>query len=109
MQGLSDFLSFRFFISPYVLLAFYYIGALFVPLGCWLFSVWLRRKYWAVSEVYEAGKSTVLQATRRKDRIRVIIIFVLMFIFVEVMWRMMFEFLFAYLQIRDALVGGAAG
>jgi len=105
MKGFYDFLSFRFIISPYVLFAFYYIGALVVPVGSWLFSIWVRRKYWVASEVYETGKSTIIKGTRKKDRLKIIILFVLMFIFMEIMWRMMFEFLIAYLQMRDVLLG----
>ncbi len=107
MKDFYDFLSFRFFISPYVLFAFYYIGTLAIPVGSWSFSVWVRRKYWLVPEVYETGKSTIIKGTRKKDRLRIIILFALMFIFLEIMWRMMFEFLIAYLQMRDALLGVA--
>lgn len=108
MQGIYDFLTFRSFISPYILFAFYYLGAVAVPLGSWLFTLWVRRRYGKVSEVYDAGKSAVIKGTRKKDRLVVIGVFVSMFVFMEILWRMMFEFLIAYLQMREALLGFVA-
>jgi hypothetical protein len=87
MQTFIDFLNFRFFISPYVLVICYYIGALGVPIGSWLLALWIKRKL-----------------TRTKDRILLYILFIVFFICMEVMWRMMFEFIIAYLQMREALM-----
>lgn len=101
---MNDFLSFKLFISPYVLFSFYYIGALGVPVGSWLFAIWVKRKYWVVSDVYDSGKSVLINTTRKKDRVRFSILFIFMFVFLEIMWRVMFEFLIAYLQMRDALL-----
>ena len=104
MDVFYDFLVFRFFVSPYVLFAFYYIGAFGVPVGSWVFCKWVRRKYWLVSDVSESGKAAILKTTRKKDRVLFAILFMSMFVFLEIMWRMMFEFLIAYLQMRDALL-----
>ena len=104
MQNLINFLNFKFFISPYVLIASYYIGAIAVPVGAWFLALWLKRKYWIASDVYESGKETFKNITRTKDRVLLYALFILFFIFMEIMWRMMFEFLIAYLQMRDALM-----
>lgn len=104
MQGFIDFLNFRFFISPYVLVTCYYIGALGVPVGSWFLALWIKRKYWLVSDVYESGKAAFINITRTKDRMILYTLFVLFFICMEIMWRMMFEFLIAYLQMREALM-----
>jgi hypothetical protein len=34
-----------------------------------------------------------------------LILFVAAFLFMELMWRMLFEYLIAFMQMRDALVG----
>ena len=94
MQALYDILSFKTFISPYMLYIFYYIGAVLVPL------VILRYSY----KIYEFLDIDVKKLLPREYKVRVYAIFILMFIFLEILWRMMFEFLIAYLQIRDALV-----
>jgi len=105
MQTFIDFLNFKFFISPYVLIVCYYIGAIAVPVGSWLLASWIIRKYSTASDIYESGKSTLKSITRTKDRMLLYALFILFFIFMEIMWRMMFEFLLAYLQMRDALMG----
>ncbi len=108
MQGFIDFLNFSFFISPYVLVACYYIGALCVPVGSWFLALWIKRKYWLASDVYESGKITFIKITRAKDRMLFYILFIFLFICMEIIWRMMFEFLIAYLQMREALMELAA-
>ena len=105
MQGLIDFLNFKFFISPYVLIAFYYIGAIAAPVASWFIASRIIRKYSVASDLYESGKSTFNNITRSKDRMLLYALFILFFIFMEIMWRMMFEFLIAYLQMREALMG----
>ncbi len=104
MQSVIDFLNFRLFISPYVLVACYYFGAIVVPLGSWFFARWVKHRYWVVSDIYESGKSRFKGITRTKDRVLLYGLFVFFFISMEIMWRMMFEFLLAYLQIREALL-----
>lgn len=104
MQGIYDFLIFRLFVSPYLLVAFYYVGAIGVPVGGWIFSDWVRRKYRLVSEAHESVKAAILKTTRRRDRLLFAMLFISIFIFLEIIWRMMFEFLIAYLQMRNALL-----
>jgi hypothetical protein len=104
MQGFIDFVNFKFFISPYVLIVFYYIGAIAVPVASWLFASWVIRKFSIASDIYESGKTPLKNITRKKDRMLLFALFVLFFIFMEIMWRMMFEFLIAYLQMREALM-----
>lgn len=108
MKGFVDFLNFRFFISPYVLVICYYIGALCVPVGSWFLALLIKHKYWLVSDVYKLSKITFNKITRTKDRVILCTLFILFFICLEIMWRMMFEFLIAYLQMREAFMEFAA-
>ncbi|HHL18490.1 MAG TPA: DUF4282 domain-containing protein [Thiothrix sp.] len=104
MQHLEDFFSFKYFISPYVLFIFYYMGALGVPIASWLFTIWVKKKYWLVADIYTSGKKMLITTTRKKHRVWFLLLFGFLFLWMEIMWRMMFEFLIAYLQIRDALL-----
>jgi hypothetical protein len=104
MQGFIDYLNFRSFISPHVLVACYYIGALGVPVGSWFFARWIKRKYWVVSDIYESSKTMIFNITRTKDRMLFYVLFALFFFCMEIIWRMVFEFLIAYLQMREALL-----
>ncbi len=94
MQELYDLLSFKTFISPYMLYIFYYVGAILVPL--------LMMKY--SYKIYALLKIDIKKIVPKEYRFKIYSVSILMFIFLEILWRMMFEFLIAYLQIRDALV-----
>lgn len=104
MQSFVDFLNFKFFISPYALIVFYYIGAIAVPFTSWFMASWVIKKHSLASDLYESGKSTLKNITRTKNRMLLYTLFILFFIVMEIMWRMMFQFLIAYLQMRDALM-----
>ncbi|MEA3371439.1 MAG: DUF4282 domain-containing protein [Campylobacterota bacterium] len=94
MQELYDILSFKTFISPYMLYIFYYVGAVLVPL------VMLKYSY----KIYAFLKIDIKKIIPQEYRLKVYAVSILIFLFLEILWRMMFEFLIAYLQIRDALV-----
>lgn len=104
MQYLEDFLSFRTFISFYVLFIFYYIGAIGAPIASWFLAIWLRKKYFLVDKSYIFGKKILITCTSKKQRVWFVSLLVLLFLWIEIIWRMLFEFLIAYLQIRDALL-----
>lgn len=99
-----DFLTFKSFISTEVLIVFYYIGAIIMPLGAWYFSIWLLQKYENLNKAYEAVKTTLLNSLSQKQKSWLIVFFIVSFLFMELFWRMFFEYLIAYIQIRDALV-----
>ena len=117
MQSIYDFLDFRLFISPVVLFIFYYLGAFLMPFAGWLIAKRVKLKYWMVKETFEAGKEalqqvnsadqndSISQELRSKGKVRFTVLAVSVFILLEIMWRMMFEILMAYFQMRDALVG----
>ena len=86
MQEIIDIITFKTMISKQMLFIFYYTGAILVP-----FIIYLYTK-----SIYKPI---------RKNTPKLFILFITSFIFMEILWRMMFEFLIAFLQIRDALVG----
>ena len=99
-----DFLTFKSFISTEALILFYYIGALILPIGIWIFLNWLIRRYELLNVAYENGKKMLWQSLNIKQQIKLVTLFVFCFLFMELFWRMLFEFLIAYMQIRDALL-----
>ena len=99
-----DFLTFKSFISTEALILFYYIGALILPIGIWVFLNWLIRRYELLNVAYENGKVMLWQSLNIKQQIKLLLLFVFCFLFMELFWRMLFEFLIAYMQIRDALL-----
>ncbi len=99
-----DFLTFKSFISTEVLIVFYYLGAVILPVGIWTFLTWLIKKYRFVNRAYENGKEKIWKLLNRKQQAKLVAFFITSFLFMELFWRMFFEFLIAYMQMRDALL-----
>lgn len=99
-----DFLTFKSFISTEVLIIFYYIGAIIVPVGTWVFLIRLMHKFRILNKIYENREEIIWKLLNVKQKTKFLSFFVSIFIFVELFWRMLFEFLIAYMQIRDALL-----
>ena len=99
-----DFLTFKSFISIEALIIFYYIGALILPVGLWLLTDWLIRKYDFFEAAYKKGKDMIWKSLDKKQQTKLLMLFIFFFLFMELFWRMLFEFLIAYMQIRDALI-----
>ena len=99
-----DFLTFKSFISTEVLIIFYYLGALILPMGIWLLLIWLIRKFKLFRTAYENGMEITWKVLNRKQKAKLAVFFVISFLFMELFWRMLFEFLIAYMQMRDALL-----
>jgi len=101
MEGLFDFLNFRSFVSPGILKVTYFIGAFFVPVLIWLFLRKTGRKYPWLSGI-PVGKGD--NALNTEGKVRLIVFFAVLAVVMEILWRMIIEYLIAYLQIRDALM-----
>jgi len=99
-----DFLTFKSFISTEALIIFYYTGAVIMPISLWFFLLWLLRKYEFLAVTYLQGKNILWNALKTEHKIKLLAVFVTTFLFMELFWRMLFEFLIAYLQMRDALL-----
>ena len=99
-----DFLTFKSFISIETLILFYYIGAFILPFAAWYFMNWLIRKYEIYNIMYEKGKATLWRSLTQKQKIKFMLFLTITFLCMQLFWRMLFEFLIAYMQIRDALV-----
>ena len=99
-----DFLTFKSFISTEVLIIFYYIGSIIMPVGLWYLLYWLINKYKFVNDKYQNTKEILWKSLNKKQKIKLVSFFTICFIFMELFWRMLFEFLIAYMQIRDVLL-----
>ena len=99
-----DFLSFKTFISIEALIVFYYIGAVIFPVGLWLLMSWLIRKFNVFGDKYKAAKELIWNSLGSNQKIKILVLFSILFLFMELFWRMLFEFLIAYMQMRDALI-----
>ncbi len=98
------FLTFDLFISGYVLIVLYYLGALVCPFVLWRCIYWMISKFSLIEEGYLAGKSLLLRTLPLKQKIKIILLFCIAFMMAEIFWRMAFEFMIGYIQMHDALV-----
>jgi len=99
-----DFLTFNSFLSIPVLIGFYYLGAVVCPFLMWRCMKWLLRKYLWVGDLHAQGKSIVWQQLPNDKKWKLVMLFAGMFIMAELFWRMLFEYLIAFMQMREALV-----
>ena len=100
MQWLSGFLNFDIFVSPGILKALYFTGAVLLPLLGWLILKKARKRYPGVEALFSTASST----TGTRSRFLRCVIFAFALICAETLWRIIFEYLIAYLQMRDALM-----
>ncbi|MCW9047252.1 MAG: DUF4282 domain-containing protein [Gammaproteobacteria bacterium] len=102
-----DFLTFNRFISIEVLIIFYYLGAIVMPAGLWISIKWLIHKYNFLNSGYETGKMLFWKSLTFKQQLKLGFILVICFLLMELFWRLLFEFLIAYMQMRDSLLSTA--
>ena len=99
---LEGFLTFRQMVTPSVLLAVYYFGALVMPLAVW----WLMAKIRDTLLSGDSRETERSESNRRSDRRwKIRLVFLIFFMMGELAWRIFIEFFVAYFQMRDALVG----
>ncbi len=106
-----DFLSFKSFISIPALISFYYLGAVFAPFLAWLAA--RRLLYWVTRLLpcnVEPGSRPryVFHLLPNRQKLLLLVGFLIMFVMMELFWRILFEYLIAFMQMRDALVNRGA-
>jgi len=99
-----DFLAFNSFISIPVLIGFYIIGAVVCPVAMWWCMRWLVRRYPLLGEIRHQGKAVLWHLLPGAVKWKMAALFAAMFLFGELLWRLLFEFLIGYMQMHDALV-----
>jgi len=97
-----EFLSFHTFVARDILIFFYYIGAIIIPLALYFLRGYYLQKFSFLVKV-DAGVKELYGSLSLKNRLIVIGVSVMMFIFMELFWRMMFETMIAYFNMHDYL------
>ena len=103
METLGDFLTFRLLISEYALVVFYYLGAVGMPLFALAVLLFLGRRFPQLWWLGRRSGELAKQHLPWRYRFALIFSFLLALLMMELFWRMLFEYLIAFLQIRDAL------
>ena len=98
---MTDFLTFKTFISIDILILSYYIGAIIIPIAMWLSKAHLQKKFKTVDS-FNSFLVNLFGTMSLKRKVLLIFIFISM----EIVWRMCFEAMIGYFQIIDALKQG---
>ncbi|MCF6207264.1 MAG: DUF4282 domain-containing protein [Sulfurovum sp.] len=93
-----DFLTFKTFITPSLLVLMYVMGAVVIPFVSYYVGKWLLTRY------FSKQKEQFYAVTTIKQRIWLLMLFVGCFVCMEIMWRVMMEFFVAYFDMHEALM-----
>jgi len=97
-----DILKFNSFIAQDVLIFFYYISAVVVPIFLYSIRLYLLKKLPFYKQLNDS-LSTIYKKLTIKRKIEIILLFIVLFIFMELTLRIMFEFMIAYFDIHNYL------
>ncbi len=109
-RALWDLLSFETFLSPALLILIYYLGAVGIPLLAWKLARPVKSR---IADIPVAGVELPDKHRPGKEwlpsRARTLAYAFAAFLVMEVGWRVLFEFMLAYFQMRDYLAAIHAG
>ena len=97
-----DILSFNHFVTQDVLIFFYYIGAIIIPIVLLFFRSYLIQNISYINKINTKIKNFFLSLNAAK-KIVTVISFVLLFLCMELCWRMIFEAMIGYFDMHDYL------
>ncbi len=99
---MTDFLTFKTFISIDILILAYYIGAIIIPITMWLTKGYLQRKF-KILDRFNQTLLTLFGSMSLQRKILSILLMIAIFIAMEIVWRMCFEAMIGYFQMIQAL------
>ena len=99
---MTDFLTFKTFISIDILILSYYIGAIVIPIAMWISKAYLQKKF-KILDSFNSFLLNLFGTMSLKRKVLSILLFIAMFISMEIVWRMCFEAMIGYFQMIDAL------
>jgi hypothetical protein len=98
---LYDFLTFNTFIAQKVLVVFYYMFAIFIPICCFMMKNYFKKvKFFR--KIYDLSWG-IYGKLHLKYKILIILMFFMAFFMFELFLRMFFEMLIGYFDMHDYL------
>lgn len=125
---MNSFFSFESFISIETLKVFYMLGVIALPVMSWFFLLWVINKYSALFRFYKGIKHSIIisiivwvmskikffkkyvdetvtwGSLSAIQKFKFILLFIMLVFFSELFYRLVFEYLIAFMQMHDALV-----
>ncbi len=99
---MNDFLTFNTFIAQDILIFFYYVGAVIMPVILWFSRDYLLKKVSLFNSVNTFLKG-FFESLNLKNKTITIIGFVMIFFCMELCWRMIFEAMIGYFDMHNYL------
>jgi hypothetical protein len=97
-----DILSFNHFVTQNVLIFFYYIGAIVIPIGLLFFRSYLIDNISYIKKINTKVKNFFSSLNAAQKTVTVLS-FLLLFLCMQLCWRMMFEAMIGYFDMHDYL------
>jgi hypothetical protein len=97
-----DILSFNHFVTQDVLIFFYYIGAIVIPIMLLFFRSYLIENVSYIKKINTKIKN-FFSSLNAAQKTVTILSFILLFLCMELCWRMMFEAMIGYFDMHDYL------
>jgi len=99
---MRDFLTFNTFITPDILIIFYYIGALLIPLALWFLKGKIFQKVSFLQSAQDMLGSFYASLSKKEQMLGILVLLII-FLFLELFWRMMFEMMIGYFDMHNYL------
>lgn len=127
LEEIIRFAMFERFVAEDVLIVFYIVCAVLIPIASWYFLIWVIRRYAVVMKIYDSTRSTLILAVfvwivRRikffRDRLdekltwqtlsmgqkaKFLAMYCVIVVLAEVFLRLTFEYLIAYMHMHEWL------
>jgi len=97
-----DILTFNTLIAQDVLIFFYYIGALGVPIFLWALRFYFLKKFSFYKEL-DTHIYSLFQELNFQKKLQIFFFFLALFLCMELCLRIIFEFMIAYFDIHNYL------
>ncbi len=97
-----NFLTFQTFIAQDILIIAYYIGAVAIPIFMWYSKGYLQRNFTFFAQI-GATLNQRFGTLSAQNRIVALLGFFILFLCMELCWRMMFEMMIGYFDMHDYL------
>lgn len=97
-----DFLTFKTFVTPDILILFYYFGAVVIPVVIWNIRGYLVRKI-SIFQRAQNISQTLFNTLHAKEKTMVVVLSLIIFLGMEMVWRMMFETMIGYFNMHEYL------
>lgn len=126
-EKLTEFILFKQYIAEDVLIVFYVLCAITIPIATWYFLIWAIRRYAIVIKFYKSGQYSLIfsllvwiirkikfirdkmdekiswKSFDTTQKLKFLLLYLGIVFFAELFLRLMFEYLIAFIQIHDWL------